>query len=53
MAMGDATGAPAPRQSFRAYVRARREDALSAGDGPALYAHPVDSALLNALSATG
>ena len=53
MTRDDATGAAAPRQSFRAYVRARREGALSTGDGPTLYAHPVDARLLNVLSATG
>src|SRR5579871_1275399 len=52
MAMGEAAG-PLPRQSFRAYVAARREGALASGDGPARYAHPLDSALLSALSATG
>src|SRR5919109_1346921 len=53
MARDDATEAAAPRQTFRAYVRARREGALSTGDGPTLYAHPVDARLLSALSATG
>ncbi len=52
MAMGDMAG-PLPRQSFRAYVAARRAGAPATGDGPARYAHPIDSALLNALSATG
>lgn len=52
MTMGNAAGTT-PRQSFRAYVTARREGALAAGDGPALYAHPIDSALLNVLSTTG
>lgn len=47
------TSEATPRQSFRAYVAARREGAMSSGDGAALYAHPVDSAILGALSNTG
>src|ERR1051325_9056134 len=52
--MGKVIEMRAPRQSFRDYVKGRRgHGASTPGDGPASYAHPIDSTIVQTLSTTG
>jgi Zn-dependent protease with chaperone function len=51
--MGKVIDMRTPRQGFRDYVRARTDGGSPAGDGPAPYAHPTDSKVVQVLSTTG
>ncbi len=51
--MGKVIDMRAPRQGFRDYIKARQEGSPSSGDGPAPYAHPTDSKVIQILSGTG
>src|SRR5262249_53377195 len=51
--MGKVIDMRTPRQGFRNYVKMRNDGASPTSGGPAPYAHPTDSKVVQALSTTG